>query len=123
MISVPTEKPDIEAAAALANHVRKPTRASPSAMATSVANQTSTFHAVLWPMTSSQVMTRVTIIRHRPISATVVASNCLPPKIHSSSARTASPPIVSSLVEMAPMRTSSSRAHFGASALSLTLGG
>ena len=97
-------KPDIEAAAILANQDRNPTLARPSAIATRVANQTSTFHAVLWLMTSSQVITRVRIIRHSPMRATVVASNCFPPNIQSSSARMASPPIVSSLRVTAPMR-------------------
>jgi hypothetical protein len=123
MISAPTEKPDIDAAAVFANHARKPTLASPSAMATRVANHTSTFHAVLWLMTSSQVITLVRTMRHTPMRATVVASNCLPPKIHSRSAMMASAPMVSSLRLVDPIFASSAPAHFGASALSFTVGG
>src|SRR5438034_8948513 len=106
-----------------ANHFTNPTRLSPSARVTSVANHASVFHAGPFFTTSSQLTTFSTIINAIATNATVVALMKSPPKIHNASASNTSTANVISRIESAPSFASSSPAHFGTSSPDLTVGG
>src|SRR5215468_10892201 len=71
-----------------ANQFTNPTRVSPSASATKVANHTSVFQAAKFFVMSPQVTTLVTSINEMMISAAVVALTSSARKIQSTSAST-----------------------------------
>src|SRR5215471_11870462 len=123
MTTVITEYPLIAPAAPPANHLRKPTLFKPSAIVTSVANQTSTFQACLCASTSSHPTMRAITINESTNSATVVALISSPPKIQRPSASKASTAIDTSLKVMRPIFLSSSAAQVVTSGLLLISGG
>ena len=123
MSAVSGENPVMCAATVSANHLMKPTRFSPSASATSVANHASVFQAALLEVMSSHVTTRKMSISEITRIAAVVASMMSPPNIHSSSAITTSIPSVISRPLKRPIVSSSLAAHAGTSAPSFTSGG
>ena len=117
------DMPVIAPAALCANHVMKPTVLKPPASVTSVANQTSTFHAALLLMMSSHCTTPVSTINEMTTSATSVASMNEPPKIHKASARITSTPMITSLRDRPPILLNSCAAHAGTSVPDLISGG
>jgi len=106
-----------------ANHLRNPTLLSPSASVTSVANHTRTLQASLSANTSDQSRRRVRIMRQSAIRATVGGFSRSPPKIHSTSARTAIAAIITSRRVTVPIFASSWPAHSGTSSLAFRPGG
>src|ERR1039458_1517696 len=86
----------MEVAAREPNQARKPTCASPSAIATNVANQTRTLQACLLARMSFQVTTLASSITEITARATVTGLIQRLPPIQPTSAATASKPIVTS---------------------------
>src|SRR5512139_1419421 len=119
MADMPVNAP----AALWANQVMKPTVFKPPASVTSVANQTSTFHAALLLTMSSHFTTPVITINEMTTSATSVASMDDPAKIHRANARTTSTPMMISLRDKGPSLFNSCAAHVGTSVLALISGG
>src|SRR5512143_1639667 len=117
------DKPANAAAALSANQEMNPTVLRPPASVTSVANQTSTFHAALLPVMSFHCTTPVSTISEMTTSATVVGSMNEPPKIHNASARITSPPMINSLRDRPPILPNSCPAHAGTSVPALISGG
>src|SRR6187549_1168937 len=99
------------AALRLANQGMKPTSVNPFASASSVENQTSTFHPAALPRMSFHVTTPVSSISEITMRDTVTAATKADPKIQPANATVARIAIVISRRDTGPIRPSSVAAH------------